>query len=55
MCLGTYLSTLANIGNFRHETWLAVVDSLLVKKSDEEYDEIFGIVSALTKYKDEIL
>jgi hypothetical protein len=52
VCLGTFLSTLANIGDYKYDNWLAVMDSLIVKKSDEEYDEIFGIVSALTKYKE---
>lgn len=31
------------------------MDSLIVSKSDEEYDEIFGIVSALHNYKEEVL
>jgi hypothetical protein len=35
VCLGTFLSTLANIGDYRYDKWLAVMDSLLVKKSDE--------------------
>ncbi len=52
VCLGTFLSTLANLGDYKYDTWLAVMDSLIVKKSDEEYDEIFGVVSALTKYKE---
>jgi len=31
------------------------MDSLLVKKSDEEYDEMFGIVAALNTYSEEVL
>jgi hypothetical protein len=46
--LGTFLATLSNLGNFGYNLWLETMDALLVKKGDEEYDEVFGIVKGLS-------
>ena len=35
ICMGTFLSTLSNVGNFNYDVWISAMDSLIVKKSDE--------------------
>ena len=32
--------------------WISLVDDILVRKFDEEYDEFFGMIISLSKYRE---
>ena len=34
--------------------WMIFIDALMVKKFDEDYDELFGIVISLQKYRKQL-
>ena len=38
ICIGTFLNALVDLGEFQDSLWIYIMDSLLVKKYDEEYD-----------------
>lgn len=42
------------MGAYSHEMWLHIVECILASKFDEEYDELFGIVYGLRKYREEL-
>lgn len=54
ICIGTFLNALVDLGDFHQTLWIYVMDALLVKKYDEQYDELFGLYSGLYKYKKSI-
>ena len=54
ICIGTFLNVLVDLGDFNDHLWMLIMDSLFVKKYDEEYDELFGLYSGLYKYKKSI-
>ena len=51
ICIGTFMNALVDLGNFQQLLWIYIMDTLFVKKYDEEYDELFGLYSGLYKYK----
>jgi hypothetical protein len=51
ICAGTYVNSLVDLGEVSEAVWVAVMDALLVRKYDEEYDELFGLYSGLHKYR----
>ena len=54
ICIGTFMNVLVDLGDFNEHLWTIIMDSLFVKKYDEEYDELFGLYSGLFKYKNNI-
>ena len=48
------MNVLVDLGDFNEHLWTIIMDSLFVKKYDEEYDELFGLYSGLFKYKNNI-
>jgi hypothetical protein len=54
ICMGTFMNVLVDLGDFNELLWIHIMDSLFVKKYDEEYDELFGIYLGLFKYKQNI-
>lgn len=51
ICAGTYVNSLVDLGEVSEAIWIGIMDALLVKKYDEEYDELFGLFSGLHKYR----
>lgn len=49
--MGTFMNVLNDLGDLNEHLWLLIMDALFVRKYDEEYDELFGLYSGLSKYK----
>lgn len=49
------MCTLASMGFYTEGYWRAAVDHIEVDKYDEEYDELFGIIIGLAKYRKNLL
>jgi|688.fasta_scaffold273707_1 hypothetical protein len=45
------MSSLVTMELFHPDSWVQVVDEILANKFDEEYDELFGIVICLARYR----
>lgn len=45
------MNSLTTMRHYESKDWLQMVDDILVQKFDEDYDELFGLIIGLNKYK----
>jgi hypothetical protein len=48
------MSSLVSMGNFSQGEWVMLTDEILAQKLDEDYDELFGVIIALGRYKEQL-
>lgn len=49
------MSCLTTMKMYYPGTWIQLVEDILANKFDEDFDELFGIVIGLDKYRDNLL
>lgn len=49
------MSCLTTMKTYETATWVQLVEDILANKFDEDFDELFGIIIGLDKYRDNLL